>query len=151
MSLSNNLCLRCVACPGTDVCPPVTCDGCLSVSQPIVLAQSSVEPCNDAGSVTINYVGCPDSVPVFEVLTSDPEMGTPSFTGQVLNFTSTAAVGGQYYNIRFKATCAETGYVVQGVACIGVQNMCIGVVCITGEICDNCTGICIPDPDIIVE
>lgn len=58
-------------------------------------------------------------------------------------FESTAqAVAGKYYQIRYKATCADDGYEAQGVAHIGITDLCAEVNCPSTQGCDPCDGIC---------
>ena len=140
MALYLDLCKECIPC--TSDCPKPSCEGCLSISQPIVLPSSGVAPCGDTGFVTIEYAGC-DSEPTFTVLSHDSELTNVSFTDNNLMFESTAdAVAGQYYKIRYKATCADTGYEAQGVAHIGITDLCAEVTCPSGQVCNPCDGTC---------
>jgi hypothetical protein len=140
MALYLDLCAECVPC--TNDCPTPICDGCLTISQPIVLPSAGIAPCGDTGFVTIKYNGC-ESTPTFSVLSHDPELTNVSFTDDNLMFESTAdAKAGEYYKIRYKATCSD-GFEVQGVAHIGITDLCAEVSCSSTQVCDECTGNCV--------
>lgn len=141
--LYKDVCANCKDCtPHDNPCPPPPCDGCLSVSQPIVLPSNGVTPCNQSGFVEITSNGCAEDV-IFSVLSHDDELTNVSFNDNNLMFESTTdCVPGEYYKIRYKATCPSSGFEVQGVAHIGITDLCSDANCGENEVCDPCTGEC---------
>jgi hypothetical protein len=63
-----------------------------------------------------------------------------------------AAVSGSTYIINYTMTCPEFEIVVSGSVTVTVKTLCHDVVCIAGQECDECTGLCIPIvPEIAVD
>lgn len=144
MSLEPNICDNCTDCTPEDCPITISCDGCLLVSQPTVLPKDSVAPCGQSAFVTIDYVGC-DAVPTFTIMDYDTVAFTNVyFSGQELHYDTTSnAVPGEYYDIRFKASCASSGLETQGILTVGIKDLCSPSPCTELQDCNPCDASCV--------
>lgn len=127
--------------------PPNPCEDCLYVTSHVTACEDSVGPC--AASDTIQLTTNCDT-PAYSVVFADPAFTSVSISvGGLLSFTTVEgeATPDTYYTIIYKVTCSSedfSGLGVIGTAGICIKNLCSGVTCAGGEVCDPCDGTCGP-------
>lgn len=129
--------------------PPPTdeCVDCLWVTSPIITCDNSVGPCGEEGTASLES-NCTN--PVYTIIFADPAFTNVDITGGALTYDTVSAelsVPETYYQICYKVTCADApfdGLSVIGCARICIKNLCSGVSCVVGQVCDPCDGTCGP-------
>lgn len=145
-------------------CTSPTCKNCNPCTGNCITGE------NGDTNATITSAGCPDVINNFDLktissyadcgtgityeLTYSPLIfGTITELNGVLTFkVLPAAVSGTTYIIYYEMTCPDFQIKVSGSLTVLVKTLCHDVVCIAGQICDECTGLCIPiPPEIAVD
>jgi len=128
--------------------PIDVCADCMYVTSHVKTCdvETAVGPCGDTGTIQLE-TNCED--PTYTVIYYDSAFVSASIDGDGLLTYETddelIAVPETYYEIRYKVTCAHEdfeGLTVLGTATICIANLCRGVSCGEGEVCDPCTGDC---------
>lgn len=152
-------CCKCLnpGCPPVN--PPPDCLDCFYISDPFILYEDSIGPCNEPFSVTFNMTpGC--TAATYSVVLADPAFQNLSFAGNVLSGTTNPLYAIpdllKQYSIIVRAVCtagASAGFSTQGIAKIPIIDRCYNNACNDG-FCDPCTGLCgpmpIPDPEVSI-
>lgn len=129
--------------------PPPTniCEDCLYVTSHIITADDGIGPCGDTDDIQVT-TNC--TSPSYTIVYHDPALTNVSISiGGLISFESVEGIAtpNEYYTIIYKVTCQGgdfEGHTVFGTAKIGIKNLCNGVTCVGGEVCDECTGACEP-------
>lgn len=128
-----------------------SCDDCIRLGTLLVTGDDAADPCGGTGTVSFDcfcYGGCNDGTVTFTVLDISPVGGivVDSITSTGMNYTSAVdTVGGDRVEVLFKAVCNDTGLSDHGKVIIYLNNLCTGVDCATGQVCDQCAGTCVAD------
>ena len=130
--------------PGPDSDP---CEDCLNISSSVVGCPNSIGPCGETGTIelTTNCVA-----PTWSIVYHDPAFENVAIDGDgTLTYDTVEgeATPNTYYDIIYKVTCGDEEFVglgVIGTAKSCIKNLCSGVNCDEGEVCDECTGLCGP-------
>jgi len=142
----NNPCSCIYSCTPCTTCTTSTC---MRLGNIVVEECNSVGPCGQVGSVSFTcfQYNC-TNIPTFSVYSiSDPSLiSVVSIDAGGLVFqTSNSAIGGERVEIVFHASCDGcTGKSDYGSVVIYIQNMCKGITCPAGQVCQPCTGLCAP-------
>lgn len=130
--------------------PPPTniCEDCLYVTSHVITPPNGVGPCGETGSIQVT-TNC--DTPTYSIVYHDAAFENVSISvGGLISYDTVEGVAtpDEYYTIIYKVVCGGggdlDGYSVFGTAKIGIKNLCTGVNCDGGEVCDPCTGNCEP-------
>lgn len=143
-------------------CDP-TCKNCNPCTSNCITGE------NGNTEATITSAGCPDTINNFDLKTisSYADCGTGityelTYSHLIFELTELngvlsfkvlpAAVSGTTYIIYYKMVCPDFQITVTGSLTVLVKTLCHDVVCAPGQVCDKCTGLCIPIvPEIAVD
>lgn len=146
----------CICCPGGGCSSSQpTCSDCLRAASIIVSPSESVTGCGDTGSVDIlslsDFSICETSI-TWALVSYDTDAFTDvTLVDGVLEFTTTnAAVSGTFYEFIGKVHCTGTLLSQYFKVTVPIKNLCYGVVCSEGLVCNPCTGGCISEVDVEV-
>ena len=151
----------CGCTPGTmsngSVIPPSPCGtNCLYNPDLIVMCSDSIAP-GQAGATDISTEHNGDTfctgTLTYQLYSWDMEFfSAVTLTGNTLNYTlATTAPPGSYGHITTILSCdGDQLNSAQSLVQICAKNLCEGVVCIAGEVCDPLDGDCKPISDIEV-
>jgi hypothetical protein len=153
----------CCTCFGNSValnyCPSSTptsrCGDCLTLGRILVGCENSIAPCATTDTLTIPF-DCfcfPCENPQFKVINESEieHLTVLSITkdGLVVKPTGTGRANSKV-EIRFKAICADDCNTLSdyGSVVIYLKDICKGILCGDGEVCNDCTGNC---DDVVID
>ena len=131
------------------------CSGnCMIVPDITVPPEDSEGPCGESVAVDVatacTLTECNSGVVTYEV-----DSYSSAFTSAVISslgvltvVTSDTAVQGNSYDVIVKVKCDAYGIYELTTVTIGIKDLCDGVVCAEGQICEACTGNCIAEREI---
>lgn len=136
-----------------DNCNP--CDGsCLVTPDITVNAASSLAACGDDIDIDITtgftLAACDTGSVEYEVVSYSSAFtsATINASGILSLVSSNGAVPNNYYPVVVKVKCPAYGIDNLVTVSVGIKDLCEGVVCGDGTVCEKCTGNCIPEGDI---
>jgi len=155
--------LSCCTCFGNSVtlnyCPTATpkskCGDCLTLGRILVGCENSIAPCATEDTLTIPF-DCfciPCNTPQFKILnTSEIQhvmVESISKEGITIRPTGTGKANSKV-EIRFKAVCEDDCNTLSdfGSVVIYLKDICKGVLCGEGEVCNDCNGEC---EDVLID
>lgn len=126
--------------------PPNPCEDCLYVTSHVISVTDGVAPCGATEEVEVT-TNC--TTPSYSIVYADPAFTSVSFVAGVISFTTVEglATPEEYYTIIYKIICQSVdfeGLGVIGTLQVGIKNLCAGITCGGGEVCDPCDGTCGP-------
>lgn len=157
--MANCSCIPTYTPPSNPTCPPKTCI-CVDLGYITVFPDDSAGPCENNGTVSFtdcfDFCACENGVATMSVISnSNPEkLIVNSITQSGLSFTTTdEANANDKITLVVKGSClSESGETLgdHSIITIYIKDLCKGVSCDPGEVCNKCTGECEEQINLIV-
>lgn len=129
--------------------PPACPTDCLRAAHFRIDPADSIAPCGDQITWDLDDWNaaansfCTGTL-TYQVWEHDSVFSNVSFTGSEITVQIDSGLVGSYHQIVYRMYCGE--FSAYGTITVGIKNLCFGVQCAQGTVCNECSGLCDAEP-----